>query len=467
MAGCPDREVSEVNPNQDKVEIKEIPLTINRDIDILFVIDNSVSMQDEQDRLLANFPVFIDVLSQIEGGLPNVQLGVVSSDVGTLIPTGDSNCSDSDRGNLLKGDPDVPGLCSQVNGQFIRSVDPDNSGPMPPVTNFTGTLQDAFSCTAALGATGCGFEQHLESMYLALNGNPVNTGFLRDDAYLAVIIVADEDDCSAENGNFFGPESPQLGPLDSFRCFEKGVRCNEGRDTELRDVGVKTGCVPDDTNNYLFDIEKYVTFLKGLKDNERDVIVAGIIGNTEPVEVGRKTPMGQTMQRPDLVPSCTLCLSSTVPCPQADTSPADPGIRLRAFFESFPDRFTFTTICDTDYSDALIQIAELLRTVIGFPCITAQLVDTDPSTPAIEPDCSFAYVTDPGLPTEMQQTLAKCDTDTGTPGNMPCWRLVTDADGNGMNDCAPPPETSGLAVKVERTSDPPDNTYIQGGCVVR
>ena len=48
LAGCPNREVSEVNPTQDKVEPKEIPLTINRDIDILFVIDNSGSMAEEQ-----------------------------------------------------------------------------------------------------------------------------------------------------------------------------------------------------------------------------------------------------------------------------------------------------------------------------------------------------------------------------------------------------------------------------------
>jgi hypothetical protein len=30
-----------------------------------------------------------------------------------------------------------------------------------------------------------------------------NNGFIRDDAYLAVVIVADEDDCSAGSPNLF------------------------------------------------------------------------------------------------------------------------------------------------------------------------------------------------------------------------------------------------------------------------
>jgi hypothetical protein len=82
LAGCPDRNISEVNPNQDKEEFKDIPVQLNRDVDILFVIDNSGSMDEEQASLAANFPVFIERLETIEGGLPNVHLGVVSSDVG-------------------------------------------------------------------------------------------------------------------------------------------------------------------------------------------------------------------------------------------------------------------------------------------------------------------------------------------------------------------------------------------------
>ena len=39
-------------------------------------------MLDEQTNLKNNFPNFINVLNSIEGGLPNIHLGVVSTDLG-------------------------------------------------------------------------------------------------------------------------------------------------------------------------------------------------------------------------------------------------------------------------------------------------------------------------------------------------------------------------------------------------
>src|ERR1051325_2105203 len=83
LAGCPDRTISEVSPEQGRVEYKDIAVTVNRDIDILFVIDDSPSMLDKQTNLKNNFPNCINVLNGIEGGLPNVHIGVVTSDLGT------------------------------------------------------------------------------------------------------------------------------------------------------------------------------------------------------------------------------------------------------------------------------------------------------------------------------------------------------------------------------------------------
>jgi hypothetical protein len=456
ITGCPQREVSEVDPVQDKVEQKDIPLVINRKIDILFVIDNSISMRDEQANLAANFPAFIEVLEQIDGGLPDVHLGVVSSDMGALdaFVTG---CTSSDHGNLQTGGqpvymaPNAP-VCTveaggMINGNFISDV-------LDPVTlgrtiNYSGSLADAFSCLAVgVGDSGCGFEAHLASARAALDSNPVNAGFLRDDAYLAVIVIADEDDCSAVDPNFFGGASPQLGPVDSFRCFEKAVVCDEGRDIELREVGPKTACVPDDTQPWLHQVDEFVTFLKGLKPDPRSVIVAGIIGDTEGVEVRLAIPQGGTALQPDLVPTCGM-----------DGGPykADPGIRLRAFFESFVDRNTFSTICDDDYTDALDQIAQLLRTVLGYPCLTGELVDKDPSTPALDPDCQFSYITRPGQVDMVDRPLPACDAGLT---NQPCWHLVLDAD---LCEAMP----TQLKVIVEDPGTPPPDTIIRGGCVVR
>src|SRR3569832_1664179 len=44
LAGCPDRTISEVSPEQGRVEYKDIPVNVSRKVDILFVIDDSRSM---------------------------------------------------------------------------------------------------------------------------------------------------------------------------------------------------------------------------------------------------------------------------------------------------------------------------------------------------------------------------------------------------------------------------------------
>ena len=53
--------------------------SVNRDIDILFMIDNSSSMAKSQANLVRNFPTFMNVLKMLPGGLPNVHIAVVSS----------------------------------------------------------------------------------------------------------------------------------------------------------------------------------------------------------------------------------------------------------------------------------------------------------------------------------------------------------------------------------------------------
>src|SRR6185295_5275044 len=52
--------------------------TLNREIDILFMIDDSPSMLPLQAKLLANFPVFMNVLKGLPMGLPDVHIAVVS-----------------------------------------------------------------------------------------------------------------------------------------------------------------------------------------------------------------------------------------------------------------------------------------------------------------------------------------------------------------------------------------------------
>ncbi|HEY5951164.1 MAG TPA: hypothetical protein VIV40_36985, partial [Kofleriaceae bacterium] len=269
LAGCPDRTISEVNPQQGRVEYKDIPVSVNRNIDILFVIDDSPSMLDKQTNLKNNFPNFIDVLNTIEGGLPNVHLGVVSSDLGTKgaddaqagpsIGSGPGSCSGSGKSGNLQTNGSTA-----VTGVYIS--DTKNSDGTR-TTNYSGSLSAAFSQIASLGAAGCGFEQHIEAAKRALNNNAANAGFLRPDAYLALIFIQDEDDCSIAHSTLLGGDTATLGPLQSFRCNRFGHVCAQGGadSNQMNTVGPKGGCTSNDNSAYLTKVGDYVTFFKGLK----------------------------------------------------------------------------------------------------------------------------------------------------------------------------------------------------------
>jgi hypothetical protein len=319
-----------------------------RKLDILFVIDDSGSMQQEQAALATHFPEFMQVLKSIEGGLPDVHIGVISSDMGTGgYPFADCHGLDGDGGALQNapfiGDP----ACPVPRDKYIS--DTLSADGTTRVKNYDGTLEDTFACISRLGTLGCGFEQHLESMRRALDpANDTNTGFLREDAYLAVVFIADEDDCSAADTGLFDPDNGALGPPTSFRCTEFGVTCDEG--DLIRTAGAYTNCRPRVSSPNMRDPQEYVDFLKSLKCDQSRIIVSGIIGDVSPVTVAL-----DTSGRPNLQPSCE----------NATTGMASPGIRLRYVLDQFPNRSTVTSICNADLSPALVQLAELLADVVG------------------------------------------------------------------------------------------------------
>jgi hypothetical protein len=431
LVACAQHDVAEVVPNTNKEEFKDIPVSLNRDLDILFVIDNSGSMEEEQAALTANFYSFIEVLEDIEGGLPNVHIGVVSTDVGADPDIG--GCEGVGDNGTLQTFPRVD-ACQPPAGAFIRDLQRED-GTRDRNYDETQGLADTFACIAELGIEGCGFEMPLESMKRALNGaNPSNQSFLRDDAYLAVIFIADEDDCSTEDRTMFGDPSETLGPLSSFRCFEFGVKCDP--DDDPRAPGPRKNCTPRDDSAYMYDVQSYVDFLKNLKEDDDLIIVAGILGNETPVTVGFNDTI---TDQPELEPSCTSA-----------SGEAAPSVRLRYFLEQFPQRNTFTTICNPNLSDALLQIADLLASVIGNPCLDGAL--TSP------PECIVSDVRYPGTNEQTETIVPVCGTVPPADSELPCWHLEPDE----QCDTA-----SGLSLVIERGDIPvPLDTHVQARCVV-
>jgi hypothetical protein len=403
-----------VDPRQTVVELPQTPTP---DIDLLFVVDDSPSMLDKQLNLKNNFPRFVDRLSTLPGGLPNLHIGVVTTDMGTkasgsstpgpaIGQIGQGGCSSTGKsGNLQVG-----AAAADLSGVFISDIKQADGSRLK---NYTGDLATVFGKLASVGAGGCGFEQPLAAMRAALGNNPANAGFVRPTAMLGVTFLTDEDDCSAKSTAIFGPESATLGPLQSFRCTQFGVTCSGGGQTfdKMNQTGAKTGCTANETSNLVDGVAPYRDFLRTLKPDPQRVAVTGILGPAEPFAVELRAPPGGT-PTPTLAHSCSYQGA-------LGTEVADPAARLRTFLAGFPDRSSFTTICQQDLTVGLVQIAELFRRSLGDPCVLSPLADVDLNAAGLQPDCVVEDLAGASV-----TVIPPC---AASPSARPCWRLEADA----------------------------------------
>jgi hypothetical protein len=476
LAGCPDRTISEVTPVQTGVNTKEIP--VSADIDILFVIDNSASTADKQTVFAANFTNFVTALDSFPTGRPNLHIGVVDStvDLGAAAAALTSSCpspNNTDNG-LLQHSARVPG-CTPPTGSYISDVAGPNGSASPRQVNYTGTLDTALACIAQVGATGCGFEAQLEGMKRALDGSlPQNAGFIRDGAYLAVIILTDEDDASVQDGSagqgVFGLSASTVGGLNDFRVQPLfAYNC----DTPISNgsgSATYTNCTPR-TDSYLQDPAYYSSFLSGVKDPARTV-VAVIAGppphfmtndnppqmanaNTE-ISIGALPLNGQT-QDPALLNSCTATING-------NPAIGRPGLRLASFLSAYGDRGRFYNICQSDYSAALKDIGSTLFNAIS-PCLEGPVdtSDADPNNPGTQLQCTVNDVLNLGGSDATQTLIPACKmTDPNTPdpnGARPCW--WTD-----LNAAACPAPDTGYELNVVRSTPAATGTTVDVQCAV-
>ncbi len=267
-------------------------------IDLLFMIDNSGSMREEQIALRSQFARLIRTLlegADLDGdGAPDaprvqdVHLGVVSSDMGLSGIAGIPDCDGLGDDGVLRNvaNPEVLG-CSTPTFMprfltYQEGVDSEQ-------------LATDFQCIASIGTMGCGFEQQLESVLKAVwpaedpriaflpdpagfgitgqSGNGPNAGFLRNNprdglSLIAVIVVTDEEDCSSSNTRHFRP-----------------INASVSVDDPLRQQGLNTRCFFESQRaepNNIYDVERYVRGFKALREGNEDLVVFGAIVGVPP-----------------------------------------------------------------------------------------------------------------------------------------------------------------------------------------
>lgn len=244
-AGCLQRDVKKDSPNTSNVFVEQIANTAISEIDLLFVIDNSVSMGDKQDILRKAVPQMVsrlvnplcldgegNSLGNSNGGecangaaefspVNDIHIGVITSSLGGH---GSNNCP-RDQADKFNDDQGllIPAVRSVTNGGTAEGFLTWNGEGQD-----SGLLISSFEeHVVAAGENGCGFEAPLEAWYrflvdpsppaeIVVGADDVATStgvnqavldqreaFLRPEGLVAIVVLTDENDCSAMDGGVY------------------------------------------------------------------------------------------------------------------------------------------------------------------------------------------------------------------------------------------------------------------------
>ena len=270
-------------------------------VDILFVIDNSGSMGDNQERLASAIPALVGPLTA--AGL-DLRIAVTTTDAGnprcpsvTFTPEGGKFQSRTCRAAIADGEwmfngEDESGPCLAACAHEAITFAPTateadpQAKPRPWIEwndgagNVDVPLDEALACVLPQGVAGCGFESPLESMYLALAQAQQSTfdnyGFLRGDADLLVVIVSDETDCSYnpafkeifDDNKVFWANENHPAPSSAL-CWNAGIECSGGPgvydDCVAADHDITGAVTTDASQAVLHPVAKYIDFLAALQ----------------------------------------------------------------------------------------------------------------------------------------------------------------------------------------------------------
>jgi hypothetical protein len=338
--------------------------TPTRKVDMLFVIDDSSETLRLQDNLVRNFPTFLNTLQNAPQVLPDLRIAVVSTDMGA----GDGSIAGCDSTGGKNGifQYTARGSCTATGLAPGATFIADNG----TVRNYTGNLEDVFTCIAALGEQGCGFEHQFAAVTRALgaDGRPPpqeNQGFLRPEAYLFILVVTNEDDCSAPPGSgLFDTTSATLasplGPPTNFRCNEFGHLCNGVKPPRLAPNGdaasavTLDGCAAAEDAGMLTPVWKVVEQLRSLKRfPDQQIAVAAIAGPPTPYTVKWRAPYppaSDTGPWPEMAHSCTA----------SDGSVADPAVRIGNWVTMFGENGLLLPVCSSDWAPSLQRLGDIL-----------------------------------------------------------------------------------------------------------
>lgn len=261
------------------------------------------------------------------------------------------------EGRCLRA-PDTASTALCPVDEVFAPLDPGNRDPADSPRFLTGADVALFPCIATVGALDAKcirYEQPISSAWMALdpggpNANQVRQ-FLRPDAYLVVVLISDEDDCSDQSSDPDMPKSALVQDADYSRCNLLGT-------------------LEDNPPGPLVPVPWYVNRIKSLKRDPSRVIVAAIAGDAVaemPADVQdlRSDYFEAKRQHPSCHEGTTICSSAQ--------GQAEYGSRLKALTDGFGPNGVFANICSDDIRPALDRIAETIIKVVQRICLPREV----------------------------------------------------------------------------------------------
>jgi hypothetical protein len=439
-SGCLEHPIKEVKYDGSIEKDAVVTVYQSRDVDVLFVIDNSGSMAEEQANLAKNFGAFVGALEAVNA---NYRVAVVTTDNGDprdpksryeggvfqLKSCRDRLSSDGiSGGDFIFDDFNAEFACTDhcaLPSEALEivpttiGIGDEVAAPRAWIESYSGktnlaggvSAAEAFACFGPQGVTGSGYEAPLEAMHRAIVGSgeakSPNFGFLRDDAHLVVVFITDEVDCSfnPEHVDIFRTNktfwSDPAAPTSAV-CWNAGVQCSQsGEDygsCYAVDYDAKGAAGAEAADAVLFPLDRYYDLLaevraaKQARNTNLQVVVSAIAGVPQGYEDGGVTiPYGASSDPNDqklfgVAPGCSAGLDDVDP---SNDSVARPPVRLRELAEAFqigeaPGTYS---ICQDDYTGALRSIAEAIAEKIRPGCVTTCVEDQAPETAILDPLC--------------------------------------------------------------------------------
>ncbi|MNK26228.1 hypothetical protein D3C87_445600 [compost metagenome] len=224
--GC-DKSGSPFSLAPDSSSYKQEAVYVPKKIDVLWVIDNSGSMETSQQNLATNFQSFINRFQQNNY---DFNMAVVTTDAWRKEFNANSELARIRDGAVLQRAP-YPHI-ENHSGVFVMN-------------NNTPDLSNVFSTNIKQGTLGDGDERAIESMKQSLlDSFNVSLNFRRPEAFLAVIIVSDEEDFSHSSSSM--NESYSNAGLRSVQSYVNFMDSYTGGTASGRNYSISTISVPDD-----------------------------------------------------------------------------------------------------------------------------------------------------------------------------------------------------------------------------